>query len=185
MNKDTMGLQDTSLEEYQAKLDKLMAEDSTAIFANYSRDHARCIIRTFLSDAKKTADILAGDFGNDFYQHTDIEAAVLRAVANGAQLRVISLGTSEKSKTFVRGLAEVARDIATRSPQTGDFQYAFARVLPGKKVKHYMVIDGKRYRLEESHDEGSHIVHAEVCCNGKGKAATLTRTFESVWDRLH
>ena len=173
--------QDSSLSKYQAKLDRLIAEDSPAIFANYSRAHARCIIRTFLSGAKKSADILAGDFGNDFYQYPDIRAAVLQAVTNGATVRVISLGTGEQSKAFVERLAKDANNEASQ----GKFQFKFAMVSPGARVKHYMVIDSKRYRLEDYHDEGSSTVHAEVCCNGTEKAETLTGLFSDVWNRLH
>lgn len=176
--------QDANLSEYQAKLDSLIAADSKAIFANYSRAHARCIIRTFLSGAKESADILAGDFGNDFYQHPAIQAAVLKAVTNGAHVRVISLGTSKASKDFVVAIAESASHAPSPPGKQGTFQYKFAQVRQGAKVKHYMIIDGKRYRLEDYHDEGSDSVHAEVCCNGQGKATTLTRTFEAVWNRL-
>ncbi len=180
----TTDMPDANLMEYQAKLDRLIAEDSPAIFANYSRAHARCIIWTFLSGAERTVDILAGDFGNDFYRHPAIRSSVLKAVANGARVRVISLGTSPDSRKFVAGVAHSAREKEASADPGGGFEYRFAKVRPGARVKHYMIIDGKRYRLEDYHDEGSESVHAEVCCNGKGKAATLTRLFESVWDRL-
>lgn len=180
MSKYTTETPELNLEEYQAKINKLILEDSPAIFANHSRRHARCIIRTFLSGARESVDILAGDFGNDFYQYPDIRASVLQAVDNGSKVRVISLGTQEKSRAFIRGLANEAND----GSRKGSFLVKFARVRPGTQVKHYMIIDGKRYRLEDYHDEGSNTVRAEVCCNGKVKAATMTRAFNAVWSRL-
>lgn len=180
MSKDTTETSELNLEEYQAKLNKLISEDSPAIFANHSRRHARCIIRTFLSGARESADILAGDFGNDFYQYPDIRAAVLKAVDNGSQIRAISLGTEKDSKAFIESVV----DKANSGTRKGRIQVKFAKVRPGTRVKHYMVIDGKRYRLEDYHDEGSKTVHAEVCCNGIEKAMMLTHTFENVWSKL-
>jgi len=180
MNTDTIKTPDPNLEEYQAQLNRLILEDSPAIFANHSRRHARCIIRTFLSGAQKSANILAGDFGNDFYQYPDIREAILKAVDNGCHVRVISLGTQEQSKAYIEDLEKEANN----GHRNGFFVVKFARVRPGARVKHYMVIDGKRYRLEDYHDEGSSTVRAEVCCNGKVKADTMTRSFDSIWDRL-
>lgn len=58
-------------------------------------------------------------------------------------------------------------------------------VRPGARVQHYMVVDGKRYRLESEHDNPvPDTVHAEVCCNGKAKSALLSGMFNSVWNRL-
>ena len=53
-------------------------------------------------------------------------------------------------------------------------------------LAHFMVVDGKRYRLEESHaDSGMpETVKAEVCCNGPGKARQLLEFFEKAWTLL-
>ena len=182
--KETITSPEANLEAYQARLDRLILEESPAVFANYSRAHARCIIKTFLSGAKEHVDILAGDFGNDFYRQESVKSAITQAVKNGARIRVVSLGTSAGSKSQVKDLAESIRDECQTAESKGQFLYKFAKVREGSRVKHYMIVDGKRYRLEDYHDEGSNQVHAEVCCNGPEKAAFLTRTFDSVWDRL-
>lgn len=173
-----------NLKAYQSKLDALLAEDSTAIFANYSRAHACCIVRTFLNGAQKSVDILAGDFGNAFYRQDAIRDAVLKAVANGARVRVISLGVDEDSRAYVRRLAETAKSIADEKGNNGALLFKFARVRPGAQVKHYLVVDDKRYRLEDYHADDSDTVHAEVCCNGIEKASVLKRTFGATWDRI-
>lgn len=168
------------LAEYQARLSKLMLEDSPAIFANYSRAHARCIIRTFFESARNSVSVLAGDFGNDFYQLPDIRDALRRAVANGAQVRVISLGTGKCSMDAV---AAIVRDL--NAMRAGAIEVRFGVVRSGAQVKHYMVIDDKRYRLEDVHSDcANEPVHAEVCCNGPGKAAALNVSFNNVWNRL-
>lgn len=180
--KDISTPADSNLAEYQAKLDRLMLEDSPSVFANYSRAHARCIIKTFLSAAKEKVDILAGDFGNDFYRQEDVRGTIEKAVNKGACIRVISLGTSPESKSWVASLAKEVN--VSQDGGRARFLYKFARVRSGAQVKHYMIVDGKRYRLEDYHDEGSKLVHAEVCCNGPEKAFFLTRAFDEVWNKL-
>ena len=165
---------------YQAKLSKLMLEDSPAIFANYSRAHARCIIRTFFESASKSVSVLAGDFGNDFYGLPDIRAALVRAVKNGAHIRVISLCNSEESINAVR---QFETELNTQC--SGAIEVRFGVVKEGAQVKHYMVIDDKRYRLEDVHSNSVDApVHAEVCCNGPAQASALSISFNNVWNRL-
>ena len=168
------------LVEYQARLSKLMLDDSPAIFANYSRAHARCIIRTFFESATGTVSVLAGDFGNDFYQLPDIRAALTKAVEKGARIRVISLCASEESINTVR---QFQAELNGR--RKGAIEVRFGIVKEGAQVKHYMVIDDKRYRLEDVHSDSSDApVHAEVCCNGPAKASALSLSFNNVWSRL-
>ena len=165
---------------YQAELSRLMQEDSPAIFANYSRAHARCIIRTFLESATRSVSILAGNFGNAFYSLPDIRAALQRAVANGAHVRVISLCASESSRNAVTQFRDELNQL-----HNGAVEVRFGVVRPGAQVKHYMVIDDRRYRLEDVHsDDPESPVHAEVCCNGPGKAHALSFSFDNVWRRL-
>ena len=170
----------SDLAEYQAELTKLMLADSPAIFANYSRAHARCIIRTFFDSARSSVSVLAGDFGNDFYRLPDVRDALRRAVANGAHVRVISLCVEEHSKNAVIEFRDELNGL-----NKGTIEVRFGVVRPGAQVKHYMVIDDKRYRLEDVHLDGADApVHAEVCCNGPGKAAALNVSFNNVWSRL-
>ena len=172
--------------EYQAKLTKLMLEDSPAIFANYSRAHARCIIRTFFESASHSISVLAGDFGNEFYRLNDIRQALVKAVRNGACVRVVSLCADLESKGVVIQLKKDLDALPSTDGSTkGTFEVRFATVKPGAQVKHYMVIDDKRYRLEDVHtDSEDSPVHAEVCCNGPSKASALNLSFNTVWDRL-
>jgi len=168
------------LAEYQAELSKLMLEDSPAIFANYSRAHARCIVRTFFESARNSVSVLAGNFGNDFYKLPDIRDALKRAVVNGAHVRVISLCIDEASKNAVLQLRDELNGL-----NKGTVEVRFGVVKPGAHVKHYMIIDDRRYRLEDVHsDTPDAPVHAEVCCNGPGKAAALNLSFNNVWSRL-
>jgi hypothetical protein len=170
------------LEAYQARLLELLYSDSPAIFANYSKAHAKCIVNAFLGAAKKKVVILSGDFGSDFYCDETTKKAIIDAVRNDVSVRIVSLNTAEDSR---RQLEALQRDAAPPADCKGSFSYRLGVVRPGAKVQHYMVVDSKRYRLEESHDmPAPDTVHAEVCCNGPAKSAFLGQAFEAVWSRL-
>ena len=172
--------------EYQARLTKLMLENSSAIFANYSRAHARCIIRTFFENATSSVSILAGNFGNDFYRLSDIKQAIITAVKNGVKIRVISLCTNQDSIDAITSLNDEIEALRKNDDSIdGELKVKLATVKSGIQVKHYMVVDNRRYRLEDIHSDGIESpVHAEVCCNGPSKASALNLAFNSVWDRL-
>ena len=176
----------SDLGEYQARLTKLMLENSPAIFANYSRAHARCIIRTFFENATSSISVLSGDFGNNFYRLYDIKQALLKAIASGVKIRVISLCAEKNSLAAIDSLQEEIKSLKESDQSIkGGLEVKFATVKTGAQVKHYMVVDDKRYRLEDVHtDNMESPVHAEVCCNGPSKASALNLAFNSVWNRL-
>lgn len=170
----------TELDAYQARLLELLYSDSPAIFANYSKAHARCIVNTFLGAAKNSVIILSGDFGSDFYCDETTKTAIKTAVRNGVSVRIVSLNTEQKSMDQLSALKNEAN-----STEKKGFDFRLGVVRPGAKVQHYMVVDSKRYRLEEAHDmPAPDTVHAEVCCNGPAKSALLGRAFDAVWTRL-
>lgn len=168
------------LEAYQARLLELLYSDSPAIFANYSKAHARCIVNTFLGAAKDSVVILSGDFGSDFYCDETTKAAIKAAVRNGVSVRIVSLNTEKES---INQLATLKTE--SDSIKKDGLEFRLGVVRQDAKVQHYMVVDSKRYRLEESHPmPAPDSVHAEVCCNGPAKSAFLGQAFEAVWSRL-
>lgn len=173
------------LEKYQKRLDVLLYSDSPDIFANYSQCHARRIIRTFFSAAEKSIVCLSGDFGAGVYSETEIENELREAVRRGVRVTVISLGTGDASRGHLRALKQELDEIG-KNGRNGSFEYKLGVVRdPNAEVQHYMIVDGKRYRLETPHPVPvTDDVHAEVCCNGKVKAAVLARDFSDVWNRL-
>jgi len=172
------------LAEYQRQLYELLYSDSDEIFANYSQDHAQIIIRAFLDAAENTIAFLSGDFGSGIYRKGDIHDAVVNAVRRGVNVRVISLGHEDGSNECLKQLAQQLDNAADNSVK-GRFDYRMGAVRPGAQVQHFMVVDGKRYRIEEAHEmPAPDSVHAEVCCNGKAKAALLSNMFNAVWNRL-
>ena len=168
------------LDTYQARLLELLYSDSPAIFANYSKAHARCIVNTFLGAAKKSVVILSGDFGSDFYGDETTKTAIKAAVRNGVSVRIVSLNTARDSIDQLAALKTESDSIKKDS-----LEFRLGAVRPDAKVQHYMVVDSKRYRLEELHEmPAPDTVHAEVCCNGPAKSSVLCQAFEAVWSRL-
>lgn len=160
--------------EYRRKLHELLATDSPALFSNYSRAHADCIVATFLRYAQHTVSILSGDFAALLRNSPEVLNALEDALARGITVRVV---------TLAGGRAEV--DAALPSHGLPNFNCRVGRVAPGAMAQHYMVVDGKRYRLEEAHGPvAPSSVRAECCCNGPGKASYLRAAFDQVWAKL-
>ena len=170
--------------EYQRKLYELLYTDSESIFANYSQEHAKCIIKAFIDAAENTIVFLSGDFGSGIYKGGEIRDSLEAAVRRGVDVRVISLGQDDASHECLTEL-DIALSSKPESPVRGRFRYKLGVVRTGAQVQHYMVVDSKRYRLEAYHAMPvPDSVHAEVCCNGKAKAAMLTNMFNTVWNRI-
>lgn len=126
----------TEIEKYQAKLDNIVATNSTAIFANYTQEHAECIIRTFIRNARREVLLLAGDFTGGVYVKPDIQGAIICAINRGVNFRVISLVVDK-----AREMEEFRNHIPKQAK--GIYDYRLGRVREGVLVHHYMVVDGK------------------------------------------
>lgn len=171
---------EADLAKYQQDLNNCLYSESTAIFSNYCQEHAKCIIRSFFDAARESIEFLSGDFGAEVFCKGPIHNSIVEAVRRGVRVRVISLNTDEKSRACVEVLSHEAAEAA--SGGKGSFNCVFSRVREGARVQHYMVVDRKRYRLESCHpDHQVDNVHAEVCCNGPAKAATLCGMFDDIW----
>ena len=168
----------TELERYQSQLDNIVATNSSAILANYTQEHAECIFRTFVRNARREILLLAGDFTGGVYTKPDIHSAIVCAIIRGVSFKVISL-SADKEKEM-----EEFRNCIPKEAK-GHYDYRLGRVRAGVLVHHYMVVDGKAYRYEEPHAElHPSVVHAEVCWNGVEGASKLSRRFEDIWLRL-
>lgn len=173
------------LVEYQKKLNYLLYSDSEAVFANYSQNHARCIFRTFIDAALDSIIFLSGDFGQGVFQEESIKNALVAAVKRGVKIRVISLSGNEVSLKNLKLLEGSVNSIPNEKNCGGYFRYRIGTVRGGARVQHFMVVDGKRYRLEEYHEAPvPDNIHAEVCCNNKMSANAMSAMFNIVWGRL-
>lgn len=169
---------------YNEMVDTFLKNDSTEVFGNFSPEHAKYIIIKFLESARKSVDILSGSFSDAFYDGNGI-FSVLKHVAKklsevDGKIRIITVNgeVNEKLNSIVEEInTELNRNVISYIPTC----------YKGKgPLKHFLVIDGKRYRLESEHKtipEGQlpESVKAEVCCNGEEKASALISFFDNVY----
>ena len=164
---------------YAEMVDYNIAHESTEVFGNFSTEHASYIVTRFLENAKKTVIILSGGFVDVTPTRglcALLKQTALRLVENDGSIRIIT-ANGEKNSDIERIRDEIG---------CGKIEYIPARYSGTTPLKHFMVIDGKMYRLENAHEtlsDGAEL-HAEVCCNGREKAAQLTEFFDRVWHLL-
>ncbi|PWM72659.1 MAG: hypothetical protein DBX90_14795 [Lentisphaerae bacterium] len=174
-------------QKYRDMVDKRLAENSSEIFGNFSREHAGYIIAQFISKAQNSIEIFSGNFADSFYDGISVapllEQAAERIQKNGGKIRIITInGVRSESLTQ---LSERINQKLT-APIV---EYRPAKCNNPENVNHYMVVDSMRYRQEEPHPvptgcEAPEYVKAEVCCNGPQKAARLIQDFNSAWSML-
>lgn len=172
---------------YNAMVDQYIKDDSPVVFGNFTASHASHIITRFLESAQISVAVLSGSFADAFYDGLAIEflleQTARRLSNNNGLIRIITA-----SGTRCNRLTELCNKInnALQRDKEPIIQYIPARYSGKHPLKHFMVVDAKRYRLEEPHPcNGSQIpkyVKAEVCCNGRKKASELLESFDTIWD---
>ncbi len=190
-------LSELSNNEYNQQVDKRLAEDSPEVFGNFSYENAKYIIPRFIESANESVTIFAGSIPDEFYTPTKaldcsplfgaIEKAAANIVKNNPtrsepSIRIITID-GVQNPTFVRFAQKTNED--HKQPVVKIFQ---AKYKGNKKVKHYLVVDHKRYRLEEYHapfgNKPPEILKAEVCCNDPVKSAIMENSFNQIWSML-
>lgn len=162
-------------EKYRTEVDSYLRDDSPVIFGNYSKAHAEYVTEAFLRSATESIVILSGRFPEDFYCK-DVERELCSAInrlPNG-RIRIVTLGDSKSS--LLERLAQGSN---------GTLEYRPGRYTGEEPLEHFMVVDGKRYRLEKPHppidSSTPDGVEAEICCNGTRKAKELLGFFDKAW----
>lgn len=180
---------------YNEKVDKRLRERSPEVFGNFTRENAQYIIPTFIQGAKKSVEILSGSIPDGFYSDAPIEGCVsifdaLRTAADGIvannpnyatpSIRILTLDGVKHE-----GVETVAKEINEK--HRGIIEVIQAKYIGNQKMKHFLVVDGERYRLEEFHEpfaEPPTVLKAEVCCNGPEKAGKMESLFNSLWSSV-
>ena len=171
---------------YNAMVDQYIKDDSPVVFGNFTASHASHIITRFLESAQISVAVLSGSFADAFYDGLAIEflleQTARRISNNNGQIRIITASGSSCDR-----LTLLCNKINASLQRTGNpvIQYVPAKYSGTNPLKHFMVVDAKRYRLEEPHSSnGNQIpdyVKAEVCCNGRKKASELLESFDAIW----
>lgn len=182
---------------YNRRVDQRLAEDSTEVFGNFSYENAQYIIPRFIESANESVTIFAGSIPEGFYtasqepNDTPLFSAIGKAAANIAEknpqgaassIRIITIDGVQNPK-FVTFAKKTNEDHKCPIVKIIEAKYK-----GNKKLKHYLVVDHKRYRLEEYHtpfgNKPPDILKAEVCCNDPVKAAIMENSFNQVWTML-
>lgn len=160
------------LTEYRKGVESYLKEESPVIFGNYTKEHAACIVELFAKSARKTIDLLSGCYPSSFYGN-DITELLTNAANRDVKVRIITLCNGGNE------------DLVALSRSNSNIEYRPGRLRGDNPVSHFMVVDGKRYRLEAPHKESDpETVKAEICCNGPKKAAELEDLFNVAWGIL-
>ena len=182
---------------YNRRVDQRLAEDSPEVFGNFSYENAQYIISRFVETAAESVTIFAGSIPADFYRTTrgSDGCAFFSAIGTAAQnivekgqktaadaIRIITIDGNENQE-----LVQFAKK-TNESLGTPVIHIIQARYQGKEKLKHYLVVDHKRYRLEEYHepfrDGPPSILKAEVCCNNPVKSIIMESSFNRIWTAL-
>jgi hypothetical protein len=171
--------------DYKDMVNKYLESDSEETFGNFSPAHASFIITKFLESAQSSVEIFSGNLNDAFYDSISIPA-LLRQTAGrlkyfGGKIRIITVDDEADIKKISALVDRINEDFP------GTIEYAPAIYNGDKPLNHFLVVDGKRYRVEAPHDKFAGIpkyVHAEVCCNGRKRCGELQEYFNSIWNAL-
>lgn len=172
---------------YNEMVDDYLRTDSPEVFGNFSPEHAKYIITRFLRSAEYSVEIMSGSFADMFYDKETVLpllcGAARRIYRNGGMIRIMTV--NGRTSAYLR---ELVGRVAAEHPNPV-IEYRPASYSGPDKLSHFMVVDGKRYRLEAPHDlsgagEIPEIVKAEVCCNGVEKSGVLIDFFNDAWNSL-
>ena len=182
---------------YNRRVDQRLAEDSTEVFGNYSYENAKYIIPRFIESANESVSIFAGSIPDEFYTPTKEPGSSLLFGAIGKAAANIAANNPQRAASSIR----IITIDGVQNPEFVQFarktndEYGCpiikiieAKYKGNKKLNHYLVVDHKRYRLEDTHAPFGNvppdILKAEVCCNNPVKSAIMENTFNQVWTML-
>lgn len=166
--------------EYKNMVDLFLKNDSTEVFGNFTPAHAGYITAKFIESAQSSIELLSGHFPNGFYGNVkeELKKAAERLAKCGGKIRIITADGIE---------SEDLLDMANDPKLKNNFEYISATYSGKESLNHFLIVDGKRYRLEAPHEKSDDTpmrVQAEVCCNGKEKAQKLRGYFDIIWKIL-
>ena len=147
---------------YEGMIDTFLKEDSTEVFGNFSLEYARSIHSKFIDSAYQEIVILFHSLNNDFYNRLDFINAAKRIYKEDC-IKIISIDNDDER--ILKLEKEINEECGKRV-----LRYIPAKYKGENCLKHFLVCDSKRYRLEGSHNpfkDGKQpkTTKAEVCCN--------------------
>ncbi len=171
---------------YEEMVRSFLKSDSNEKFGNFNSQHAKFIIKEFIKESKDSIEILSGNCLDAFYSENEIydllKTKACEIKKEGA-VKILTLdgGANQNLRTLE---AEIEEEHGVKV-----LKYISAKYSGKEKIKHFLVCDSKRYRLEEKHepfkrDTLPKVTKAEVCCNDGKKSKELESFFDHAWSLL-
>lgn len=153
--------------KYFQKVDEYLASDSQTIFGNYNQKQINYIISRFILSAKNSIKIVSRSL-DPFLQEN-----ILNELKDA----------SERLKNNVRILIFNDNEKLFELKNSG-IKYKIGKLQDDGLMSNFMIIDDKRYRLENPSYKNKSCEKTEICCNNKIKSNKLGLIFESIWSKI-
>ena len=154
------------LEEYAAVVRLCIQNEDDALFRNKSVWHAAIILREFISAAQESVRVFCGRLNSAVYGKllSEFKAACER----GVDVKVLTVSSNVCA-------VDVAKNLV--------MQGAFRVMNEETDFPHFVLVDGKRYRLETDEEDKSAIVCACAQSDENVRmAASLDVVFDTFWE---
>ena len=166
-----------TFENYKDSAIWYLKHDSNTMFKTYTKEQSIFIIELFFKYSISDIIILSGIFPEYLYMNND--ASLLKDVISrfrliSGKIRVITLNGNNNN---LENLAKSTDGIL-------EYRKAYIENI-NIKIPHFMVVDGKRYRLEDIHEMNPENLVSQICCNDIMTAKQLTDYFNSLWQKLN
>lgn len=181
-----MKTENAYLEVFENRLNS----DSTEVFGNFSLENSRYIVPRLIASAKESVVMLINRIDDyPILQFFDsVHAAADNIVANlpnnaKSAIRIITTGGR------AQGELQMLAEEVNYKHKLGVVSYIETQYNGRKPLQQYVVVDHKRYRLEEARKTSkmnpeSDVLKSEVCCNGPVKAGLIECSFNRLWNKL-
>jgi CMP-N-acetylneuraminic acid synthetase len=156
---------------YKEAVSKLAANRTNSRFSNKGTDHAKVVIEHIFGAAEESVRWYSGCIASDFLLSAEIQKAMNTYLERqGAELVVITeFAADPQSLSFLKSFGDKAKVFSLEHATTETKQS-----LP----THFMVADGKSFRLETDNVKREAIVNF----NDPAIAARLTELFDNAID---
>ena len=154
------------LELYAEDIRRRIQDNDCEVFRNKSALHASIILREFIKSAKDTVFIFCGHLNKFVYEH--LFDVFQTAIQKGVNIKVITESDTPDSVKLAQLLREKDR---------------YRSVRQDMKIPHFVIVDGKRYRMETDEAEKTALVCACVCTEEqKKRALVMNKLFQAMWN---
>lgn len=173
---------------YMNQVEDRLLKDSAEVFGNFSSENAKYIIPRFIESATESVSVFIQYVPGDTAKFLEaVKTAGANIVRHNPQKAVETIRIIIVDGKHHPELIEAANELNSQLP------CKVISVIESKYNKNtpfntYVVVDHKRYRLEDSHKpfkgEPPDILKSEVSCNNPTKAVIMESSFNRLWNAL-